>query len=693
MENKKEVHNNQQLVDLFNNGDVKDCIVACRLALDEDTANPVANNLLGSSLAKNRLFKEAIFHLTYAVKLNLKNPTYLFNLALAQFESGDTDSAISTYLKALEINHKICAVHYSLAKAYRVKGAPDKAIEHYEKAIKIDKTYWKAYFELGKLFSSLGEMDSAIELYKRLLEVDKKSAKGWGKLGHCYSTASHLEEALASYKQQVKIEPNNALAIHNIGVSLWKLNRINDAIDYYQRALKINPNYDDAYNHLGIAYMANKDSKRGIKSFKKCLAINAKNKGALFNYANALKAEKKWGAAINNYRKAIAIDENYDAAYVNLAVALNAINKEEEAYGFAKKAVEINPLRKEALCNIGNYFLNKCELDKALKYYHKAKEIDPSYVGALWNESIIHLLKGDFARGWELYKCRMKKEEFDTIRARMSGETWAGEPLDGKTILLHHEQGIGDTFQFIRYAKLVVDMGAKVFLDCPKSIATLLESAPGVSRAYSKVEDFPNYDYNCPLLDLPGIFKTTLSSIPNAVPYLSVGQDLSPWLTLDKNKINIGIVWAGNPNHAKDAIRSCGFKLCEELFGVNEKAMFYSLQVGEAAQDLQFTAELGLHIEDLSEVLTNFRVTASVIEKLDLVITVDTSVAHLAGALGKPVWTLLQYSPDWRWMMDRNDTPWYPTMRLFRQPAKDDWDSVFKDVSKALCNDPLNQAR
>jgi len=177
-----------------------------------------------------------------------------------------------------------------------------------------------------------------------------------------------------------------------------------------------------------------------------------------------------------------------------------------------------------------------------------------------------------------------------------------------------------------------------------------------------------------------------METIPNKVPYLSSGGDLSPWLELDKDRINIGVVCAGNPNHAKDAIRSCDFKMIEDLFGVNKKAMFYSLQVGEAAQNLQFTAELGLHIEDLSDVLTNFRVTASVIEKLDLVITVDTSVAHLAGALGKPVWTLIQYSPDWRWMLDRDDSPWYPTMRLFRQPAWGDWNSVFKDVRKELCD-------
>ncbi|HIF17308.1 MAG TPA: hypothetical protein EYG50_07700 [Cycloclasticus sp.] len=151
-------------------------------------------------------------------------------------------------------------------------------------------------------------------------------------------------------------------------------------------------------------------------------------------------------------------------------------------------------------------------------------------------------------------------------------------------------------------------------------------------------------------------------------------------------KINIGVVWAGNPNHAKDAIRSCAFKRIENLFGVNKKAMFYSLQVGEPAQAIQFSAEVGRYIEDLGDMLTNFSITASVIEKLDLVITVDTSVAHLAGALGKPVWTLLQYSPDWRWMMDRADSPWYPTMRLFRQPKSGDWDTVFAEVKKALKN-------
>ncbi|MEH6502452.1 MAG: tetratricopeptide repeat protein [Cycloclasticus sp.] len=674
----------RQLIDLFNSGDVEKCITACKVAVDTDAENAVANNLLGSCFAKQKNFLKAILHLNYAVKLQAKNPTFLFNLALAQFQSGDLDGAIDNYQKALKVNNGLYRVHFNLARVYTVKGDFAKAIKSYEKAIKLNKTYLEAYFALGDLFISLGDMDKATKLYKAAVANNKKSAKSCSKLGYCYTKTHRLDEALASYKKQVALEPNNPTGIYNVGVSLSKLGRSEDAIKHYKQAIKLNPGYEDALYHLGVAYMALKDTKNAIKSYKKCLSINKNNPGVLFSYANALRAIEHWGAAIKNYRLAIAIDENYDAAYVNLAVALNAINRGEEAYSYAKKALEINPRRKEAFLNIGNYFLNKCELDKALEYYYKATDIDAHYVGALWNESIIHLLKGDFLKGWALYKCRMEKEEFETVKARISGKTWAGESLKGKCVLLHHEQGMGDTFQFIRYAKQVADLGAKVLIDCPPGIAKLMESAAGVSKAYSKVEDFPAYDYNCPLLDLPAIFKSNVETIPNDIPYLSVKGDLSNWLELDKNRINIGVVWAGNPMHAKDTIRSCDFKLIEGLFGVNKKAMFYSLQVGERAEDLQFTAELGRNIEDLSELLTNFSVTASVIDRLDLVITVDTSVAHLAGALGMPVWTLLQFSPDWRWMLDRNDSPWYPTMRLFRQPKNGDWASVFKEVKKEL---------
>lgn len=676
--------NNQQLIGLFNSGEVEECISACKAVLDVDATHAVANNLLGSSFAKTKNFPEAIFYLNCAVKLKPDNPTFLFNLALAQFESGEIDDAISNYQKALKHNSKLHKVHFNLAKAYKAKGELLKAIKSYEKAIQLDKTYLKAYFDLGDLFLSQGQLDQAISVFKKAVANNKNSAKASSMLAGCYVKNNQCDEALAMYKKQVNLEPNSAVANHNVGVSLWKLGQTEDAIKYYKQAIELNPNYEDALVHIGVAFMAINDSTNAIKSYKKCIAINGQNTAALFNYANALKALKKWGSSIKYYREVIAINSQHDAAHVNLAVALNAINQEEEAYGYAKRAIEINPLRKEAITNIGNYFLNKCDLTKALEYYHKAIKVDSSFIGALWNESIIHLLKGDFKKGWALYKHRIEKEEFITVKARMSGKTWNGEPLEGKSILLHHEQGIGDTFQFIRYAKLLVNLGATVYVDCPSGIAKTINAVEGVSGTYSKVDEFPKHDYNCPLLDLPGILGTTLKTIPNKVPYITAETKYSDKIMLDKDKINIGVVWAGNPKHAKDAIRSCDFKLIEGLFGINNKAMFYSLQVGERAEDLQFTAELGRNIEDLSGQLTDFSVTASVIKRLDLVITVDTSVAHLAGALGKPVWTLLQFSPDWRWMLDRSDSPWYPTMRLFRQQRLGDWESVFQDVAEAL---------
>lgn len=680
----KEHDDDQSLINLFNADKIGECITACKKALEVDSSNAIANNLLGSCLAKQKNFPEAIFHLNCAVKLDSSNPTFLFNLALAQFESEDIDSAISHYKKALKINYKLCPVHFNLAKAYKAAGDPLSAINSYQAAIKLDASYLKAYFDLGSLYELEGRTDDAIKIYKSLVQANENSAKGWGKLGLCYASSHFLNEALDSYQRQVDLEPNNAVAVHNLGVSLWKLGKINETVEHYKRALAISPNYADAYNHLGIAYMAINDTQNALRSFEKSLSINERNASAQFNYGNALKKIKKWGSAIKHYRKAIQIDSNNDGAYVNMAVVYNQIGLEEEALGFAKKALEINPLRKEGYTNLGNYFLSKGEVDKALGFYHRATEIDAHYAGSIWNESFIHLLKGDFLIGWELYKCRWEKEEFQSVKDRMSGQQWNGEPIKGKTVLLHHEQGIGDTFQFIRYAKLMAEMGARVYVDCPPVIAKVIESADGVSGVYSKVEQFPSHDFYCPLLNLPHIFKTTLESIPNDVPYLSVSWSKSPQAEFNKDKINIGIVWAGNPNHAKDALRSVDFKRFEGLFGVNEKVMFYSLQVGERAQDLQFSTEVGRYVEDLSDHLTDFSATASVIERLDLVITVDTSVAHLTGALGKPVWTLLQFSPDWRWMLDRNDSPWYSTMRLFRQPKNGDWASVFKEVKKEL---------
>jgi hypothetical protein len=323
-------------------------------------------------------------------------------------------------------------------------------------------------------------------------------------------------------------------------------------------------------------------------------------------------------------------------------------------------------------------------LDAAAEAYRQAIEWRADFVSAKFNLALTQLLQGSFVEGFTGFEARWDLPDLAKTRQHFSQPQWDGSDLNGRTILLHAEQGIGDTIQFIRYAPLVAQRGGRVVFQCPEAMTRLFEGFPGIDRFVVRGRELPEFDLHCPLLSLPLAMKTTLETIPASVPYLSAdAESVSRWRKrLPRDSVNVGLAWAGRAEHSNDRLRSMAltdFAPLVDAPGVN----FFSLQKGDAAEQLRSTPD-GLAITDWTEQLQDLSDTAALIDALDLVITVDTSVAHLAGALGKPVWVLLPFAPDWRWMLDRSDSPWYPTMRLFRQPQARDWRSPVEQVAQAL---------
>ncbi len=388
--------------------------------------------------------------------------------------------------------------------------------------------------------------------------------------------------------------------------------------------------------------------------------------------------------AITRLEQAIRLNAGVPDFYFNLGVALQALERHADAAAAYRRALALAPQHAGALTNLGRALQKQARPQEAVACFERALALKPDLPEAHWGLATQRLLLGDFARGWEEYEHRWALPENQGLRREFAAPRWDGGDIAGRTILLHAEQGIGDTLQFVRYAPLLARRGARVIVLCQPPLKRLLMEMNDVS-VVADGEPLPELDLQLPLMSLPRLLSTTLATIPADVPYLRADPvDVRTWSKKldDKNHFKIGLVWAGNRRHLNDRNRSCTLEALAPLAAVSGIRL-YSLQKGEAAAEIR-NAPANMQLVDLNDELVDFADTAAVITCLDLVITVDTAVAHLAGALARPGWLLLPFAPDWRWMLTREDSPWYPSLHLFRQNQAGDWGSVLTAVIHAL---------
>lgn len=422
---------------------------------------------------------------------------------------------------------------------------------------------------------------------------------------------------------------------------------IDDAVRGYIKALVLNPGSADVYNNLGVA----------------------------------LRSQGKLQAAIACYQRSLALRPNHSDVYSNLGNALRELGHFNEAAANHQQAVHLMPDSAQAIYNLGLVQRDLGHLDEALACFDKALEIDPEFVYCHWDRSLALLLRGDFKEGFAEYDWRWKLPH--NPPRGYSQPLWDGDALDGRTILVHQEQGLGDMIQFVRYLALVKERGGTVVVECQPELARLMSTVPGADKVVIRGSGAPPFDVYVPLLSLPKIFGSTMEDIPDRVPYLAPPELHNVHLPVPiGTRLRVGIVWAGKRSHKNDRNRSCALTEFINLMGLPGVA-FYSLQKGEAADELE-DAACGALIFDAGRMIENFADTAAVIAQLDLVIAVDTAVVHLAGALDCAVWVVLPFANDWRWMTGREDSPWYPTLRLFRQERPHDWEGVMGRVQEAL---------
>jgi FKBP-type peptidyl-prolyl cis-trans isomerase 2 len=439
--------------------------------------------------------------------------------------------------------------------------------------------------------------------------------------------------------------------LYKKGIEQQDKGEIDEAISYYRKTIGQNPNHAGAYYNLGVAFQG---------------------KGLI-------------DQAILYYEMAIGLNQEFIEAHHNLGVAFNEKGKFGEALFCFQRVLQLKSDHLGAYYNLGNTLTAKGQFNEAMQCYKKAIEIKPDHADAQWSLGLINLRLGNFQEGWKGYEWRWELKDVLTKRD-FSQPLWDGHDVDGRTVLLYAEQGFGDTLQFVRYAPLVAGRGAKVVVECQEELVSLLRNMEGVSEVVAQGQRLSDFDFYRPLLSLPFVFGTVLDTIPANIPYVHADPKLvQNWrnkIGSNESEIKIGLVWAGSPKLKFGHSRSCPIGTFSTL-AQREDITFYSLQKGEAEGEAKNPPE-GIKLVNISEEIHDFSDTAAIIENLDLVISVDTASAHLAGALGKPVWVLLPFVPDWRWMKDREDSPWYPTMRLFRQPAAGDWESVIGLVKNAI---------
>jgi len=545
--------------------------------------------------------------------------------------------------------------------------------------------YFDALYLSGIIAEQKGRAEEAVALLSKAVTVNPSIADAYYNRAVALGKLNRLAEALESYERAIALKPDHADAYYNRGVVLGELDRATEAVESYDRAIALEPDNAEAYNNRGIALSRLERYKEALASYERAIALKPDYARAYNNRGVALVELNRLTEALKSYDRAIALNPNYAEAFNNRGIAFSELDRPAEALESCERSTALAPNYAEAFYNRGNAFRDLNRHEEAIDSYERAIALKPDYADAHWNLADCRLLLGDFAHGWQEYEWRWKLEQRGNARQEFQQPLWLGaQPLEGRTILLHTELGQGDTLHFCRYAKRVAALGAKVVLEVQPALLPLLADLEGVTQAVPRGAPLPAFDYHCPLTSLPLAFKTDLSSIPADIPYIRADATrIAAWREKlhQGNKPRVGVVWSGSMKLRNDK-RSIA--LADMLPLMGGWAEWVSLQKEVRESD----AILLESREDLRHVggeLKDFADTAALVELMDVVVTVDTSVAHLAGAMGKPVWILLPFVPiDWRWMLDREDSPWYPTARLFRQPASGDWASVISRVGEEL---------
>lgn len=563
------------------------------------------------------------------------------------------------------------------------RGQIDEAARIYAFILAKNPAHADALHFSGVIKLQSGNTEAGVELIRHAIRVQPNATMRCN-LANGLIKLRRYPEALEQLQLSVTQDPRNAATQTNLGVVLANLQRPAEAITAHQKALALQPDFPEALNNLGNAQRALKQYEAALESYDRALRLNPQHTGALNNRGLALAARLRLDEAIASYDTALAIRANYPEALNNKGTALKEKNDFDAALRCYTQALALRPDYVEAMYNRANALGAAGRQAEALDSYGELLARHPDHADARWNATLTKLLMGNFTEGWAEYHWRWQMPLAEPPRYA-DRPAWSGnEDLRGRSILIWAEQGLGDTLQFSRLALLLAERGAQTWLEVQVPLAGLLQRslAPQV-RVFARGDTAPVTDFHCALLDLPGALGIDLGNIPGKVPYLQADSEIcASWGSrFGQDDRHIGIVCSGNPNLANDRRRSIPLQMFAGLQATGTRLHLLQKECRPADDACLQSSPC---MQDLRSELRDFEDTAAIIRQLDLVISVDTSVAHLAGALGKPVWILLPFAPDWRWLLERTDSPWYPGARLYRQTEPGNWQEVLARVKRDL---------
>jgi tetratricopeptide (TPR) repeat protein len=611
--------------------------------LQELLAKAVGHHRFGQLPEAERLYREIL-------QADSCHADALHLLGVIAHQVGQNDVAVELIGKAIGIDSSVADYHSNLGSALRALSRAKDAVAAYRLALIIRPNFAEACFNLGNTLKDSGQLDDAVAAYGAALRIRPDYAETYTNLGNALHRLERIDDAVAAYGEALRNRPDLVEARSNLGNALGDLGRLREAAAAHRVALCIEPDYVEAYSNLG----------------------------------NILHRLGRPDDAVLACRAALHLTPAYAEAHSNLGNALKDLGFISDAVTAYSAALIIRPDFAEAYSNLGNALRDLGCIEKAVAVCQAALRIRPNFAEAHFNESMSRLALGDFAVGWPKYEWRWHGGSKRMKPRRFTQPEWRGEDIAGSTVLLHTEQGLGDHIQFCRYASLVSARGGKVLLETPQRLLRILSRLAGVDQLVIPGDPLPDFDVHCPIMSLPLAFGTTIDTIPSAASYLTPDPGL---VAIWRERLahvrgrKIGVVWRGSPSHQRDRYRSVDPALFAHVLatpGLN----VVSVQKNGRPDELSALGAKSLF--DAGPLLDDFSETAGLIANLDLVISVDTSVCHLAGALGVPTWTILDFAADWRWLTDRHDSPWYPTMRLFRQAKIGEWKDVFERVAVDL---------
>jgi len=568
-----------------------------------------------------------------------------------------------------------------------------EALESFSRAATIQRDFAEAHSNRSIALRQLGRFEEALASCDRALKLRPDYAEAHSNRGLVLCRVLRFDDGLVSCDRAIALRPNFAEAHCNRGLALKELKRFEEALASYDRAIALRDDLAEAHCNRGNVLRELKRFEEALASCDRAIALKGDFAEAHCNRGNVLGSLKRFAEALQSYDRAISLRPDLAEAHCNRGNTLRDLHRLEEAIASYDRAAELQPDLAQVFFNRGIAFEETERFDEALQSYGRALEIKPDDADTRLNAALCRLLIGDFERGWEQFESRWTTAVLREHRRTFPQPLWLGvEEIAGKTIFLHAEQGLGDTLQFGRYVPHLVARGARVVLEVQTPLRSLMASLPGHPLIVADGDRLPDFDLHCPLLSLPLAFRTRLDTIPGTTPYLWAPADkVSAWRDRlgARTKPRVGLVWAGNPRkelpnlNLIDSQRSIAFAALAPLLEVTG-CSFYSLQKGDDAVRQLRDSVWRDSVIDFTDDLHDFSDTAALIENLDLIVSVDTSVLHVAGALAKPVWLLNRHNTYWRWLREREDSPWYPTVRQFRQDATRQWDPVVTRVAAAL---------